>query len=176
MAFLLPTAAVKRAAEITPELVRAMRATALILDVDNTLALHGSPKPFEGTVEWVQYMREKGIRMIILSNNSRQRVAPFAAQYGLPFLHCACKPFPFAYHAAARRLGVRPRDAVVVGDQVFTDIVGANLALMKSILLTPLDITPAGGETSRSFAVRRRLEQPVRRRIARSGRGGEYFK
>lgn len=176
MAFLLPTAAVEHATDITPELVHAMHACALILDVDNTLALHGSPQPFEGTVEWVKYMQSRGVRMIILSNNSKKRVAPFAAKYGLPFLHGAYKPFPFAYHAAARKIGVRPRDAVVVGDQIFTDVVGANLALMKSILLTPLDLTPSGGETSRSFAVRRRLEQPIRRRLRRSRRGNEYFK
>lgn len=171
MALLLPTAAVEHVADITPKLVSAMGACALILDVDNTLALHGSPEPFEGTVEWVQYMRSRKIRMIIVSNNSKDRVEPFAAKYGLPFLHDSFKPFPFAYHLAARKMGVRSRDAVVVGDQIFTDVIGANFAFMKSILLTPV-----GGETSRSFAVRRRLERPLRRRLKNSGRGSEYFK
>lgn len=170
MAFLLPTAAVERAADITPGLIRAMKARALILDVDNTLAIHGSPEPFEGTIEWVQYMRSQNIRMVIMSNNSRKRVAPFAAKYGLPFLCNSLKPLPFAYHLAARKMGVRNRDAIVVGDQIFTDVIGANLALMKSILLTPV-----GGEKSLSFAVRRRLEQPLRRRMKSSGRGKKYF-
>ena len=47
MALFLPTVAVDKVTDITPELIRAMHARALILDVDNTLAIHGSPTPFE---------------------------------------------------------------------------------------------------------------------------------
>ena len=148
-----------------------MDANSVLLDVDNTLALHGSQVPFPGTVEWARRLRGAGIRIVILSNNFRERVGPFAAQYGLPFLSLSLKPLPAAYRRAVRALGAARREAVVVGDQIFTDVVGANLAGIKSILLVP-----AGRETSWSFRVRRALEEPIRRKIEESGIGREYLK
>lgn len=160
MSLFLPTAAVDRVTDITPQMIREMGASAIILDVDNTLATHGSPVPLKGTVEWARAMQEAGLLVVIVSNNFKERVAPFADKYGLPFLCVALKPLPFAYWRAARFLGVPRSQAVAVGDQVFTDVMGANLAGVKSILLRPSD-----PETSMSFRVRRRLEEPIRRKM-----------
>lgn len=168
MALFLPTAAVERVTDIRPDMIYAMKARAIILDVDNTLAVHGSPEPFAGTVEWVRSMERAGIRVVIMSNNFKRRVEPFAAKYRLPFLCFAMKPLPFSYWKAAEKMGVRRSGAVAVGDQIFTDVVGANLARMKSILLVPAD-----EESTFSFWLRRKLEQPIRRRIA-SGKKGEH--
>lgn len=170
MALFLPTAAVDKVTDITPELLHAMKVNSVILDVDNTLAVHGSQNPFEGTIEWTKYMRSHNINIIIMSNNSKKRVAPFAARYGLPFMYLSLKPIPVAYHFAMRKMGVRRRDVVVVGDQIFTDVIGANLAFMKSILLVPISM-----EKTLSFAIRRGLEKPLRRLITVSKRGGQYF-
>lgn len=160
MSLFLPTAAVDRVTDITPQMIRAMNAEAIILDVDNTLATHGSPVPLAGTVEWAHAMRQAGLAVVIVSNNFQKRVAPFAEKYDLPFLCVAMKPLPFAYWRAARFLGV-PRDrAVAVGDQIFTDVMGANAAGVKSILLRPSD-----PETSLTFRLRRKLEEPLRRKI-----------
>ena len=107
---------------------------------------------------------------MILSNNFAKRVAPFAEKYDLPFLSFSIKPLPIAYFRAIHKLGARREKAVVIGDQVFTDVVGANLSRMKSILLTP-----RGEEKGSSIRVRRTLERPVRRRIARQSekKGGD---
>ena len=148
--------------DITPSLLHELKAEALLLDVDNTLALDGSQKPFCGTVEWSHKICSDGFKVMILSNNFSKRVEPFAEQYGLPYLSMAMKPLPVGYLRAASRLCVRRERTVVVGDQIFTDILGANLAGMKSILLVPVK-----EEDSLSFRVRRRLEQPIRRRIER---------
>lgn len=148
-----------------------MDANAILLDVDNTLALHGSQTPFPGTVEWAKHMRKAGIRLVLVSNNFKKRVEPFAAKYGLPFLSLSLKPFPAAYHRAVRRLGVEPGEAVVVGDQIFTDVFGANWAGIKSILLVP-----AGMEQSLSFRLRRALEKPIRRKIKEKGCGSQFTK
>lgn len=166
MALFLPTAAVEKVTDITPELVRSLRADALLLDVDNTLAMHGSQTPFSGTVEWAGRMRASGFSIMIMSNNYKERVAPFAAQYGLPFISMAMKPLPAAYRRAIRKLGAQRKKAVVVGDQIFTDIVGANLAHVKSILLVP-----SQKESSLSFRIRRFLEKPIRKRIAQRQNG-----
>ncbi len=170
MALLLPTVAVEKVTDITPKLIRAMKVNSIILDVDNTLAIHGSQNPFEGTVEWTQYMRDLNFNIIIMSNNSKKRVAPFAAKYDLPFMYLSLKPIPVAYFLAMRKMGVRRRDVVVVGDQIFTDVIGANFAFMKSILLVP-----AGKEKSFSFAVRRACEKPLRYLMKVTKRGRKYF-
>lgn len=170
MSWFMPTVAVNGVTDITPELLGALNVKAVLLDVDNTLALHGSQEPFAGTVEWAWKIRRAGYRMVIMSNNFEKRVAPFAGLFDLPFLSMCMKPFPRAYRAAARRLGVDPGEAVVVGDQVFTDIVGANGAHMKSILLVPV-----GKERSFTFFIRRFLERPLRRKIEKNGVGREYF-
>lgn len=170
MSVFLPTASVPKVTDITPKLIRAMGVDSILLDVDNTLALHGSQVPFPGTVEWAHRMSEAGIRIILLSNNFRRRVEPFAGKYGLPFLSLSLKPFPAAYRRAVRTLGIRREEAVAVGDQIFTDVVGANLAGVRSILLAP-----EKEEGSVSFRIRRALEKPIRRKIEECGRGREYF-
>ena len=150
--------------DITEDLVRGLGVSSLLLDVDNTLAFHGSQTPFPGTVEWARRLRGAGIRIILLSNNFRKRVEPFARQYGLPFVSLSLKPLPAAYRRAMCRLDVGREEAAAVGDQIFTDVVGANLTGIKSILLVP-----AGREKSWSFRLRRSLEKPIRRKIRKSG-------
>lgn len=170
MALFLPTAVVDKVTDITPDLIRAMKASSVILDVDNTLALDGDPEPLKGTLEWAQYMISNNIKLIIMSNNIKERVEPFAAQYDLPFITLAFKPLPVAYFRAIRRLGVKRRDTVVVGDQIFTDVFGSNLSFMKSILLVPIRT-----ENSLSFKIRRYLERPIRYLIRKTNRGKKYF-
>ena len=155
-----PTAAVTGVLEITPELLSKIGVSAVILDVDNTLSLHGSQTPYEGTVEWSRKIRDAGIAVLILSNNTQERVEPFAALYGIPFVSRGLKPLPFGYWRCAKLMGAPCGKTAVVGDQIFTDVLGANLSGMKSILLTPIK-----EETSVSFRIRRRLEKPIRKKL-----------
>ena len=164
MAVLLPTLAVKHVTDITPEMLHVMKVKGMILDVDNTLSRHGCPIPFEGSIEWTHEMRAAGIKVIIVSNNFKKRVSEFAAKYDLPYLYRAFKPLPKGYKQAMHYLHLPPKEIVVVGDQIFTDVLGANAAGMKSILLTPKDM-----EHSFTFRVRRKIESPIRRRIHRKG-------
>ena len=60
MALLQPTVSVNRVTDITAELIRAMKADTILLDVDNTLATHGSQEPFAGSIEWTHSMRKAG--------------------------------------------------------------------------------------------------------------------
>jgi len=164
MALFLPTIAVNKVTDITPALVRAIKADSILLDVDNTLAFPGSQQPLEGTVEWAGAMKKSGIKIIIMSNNFKKRVQPFVAKYDLPFMSFSLKPLPFAYFRAMRKLKAKRKDVVVVGDQIFTDIIGANFSFMKSILLMP-----AEKETSFSFRIKRKCENRIRKRILIKG-------
>ena len=127
MAVFKPTGTLHRVTDITPELLGAMHIRALVLDVDNTMAPHGDQTPYTGVLEWTKRMTAAGVRLVVVSNNYKKRVAPFAAQFSLPYVSFACKPSPFGYLRAKRLSGARVRECLVVGDQIFTDILGANL-------------------------------------------------
>lgn len=162
MPFFMPAAGKVRVAEISPAFLKQWGIQGVLLDVDNTLTRHGDPTPYPGTQEWVASLQKAGLRVIIVSNNTRERVAPFAAKYGLPFCAMALKPLPLGYRRAAKQLGLPCRACVVIGDQIFTDIIGANLLRMKSVLLDPIE-----PEKSLSFRIRRRLERPFRNKLNR---------
>lgn len=160
MGIFQPTAIQERVTDISPEFLKSLGVKALLLDVDNTLATYTSHKPFKGALEWVRAMGDAGFRMIIISNNFKKRVNSFGVMFGLDTLSFAVKPLPVGYLRAARRLKVKRRECAVIGDQVFTDIIGANLCGMKSVLLTPIE--PEEGYT---FKARRHFEKGLREKF-----------
>lgn len=135
---------------------------AVILDVDNTLTTHGNPVPAEGVPEWIAQMQEAGVQLAILSNNTQERVEPFARVLGLDFVAMACKPLPFGVARACRRYSLRPEQAALIGDQVFTDMMSGNLGGVYTILVEPYKL-----ESGWFFRLKRRLEKPVIRRYQR---------
>ena len=138
MAVFKPTGTLHCVTELTPELLKALNVHMIVLDVDNTMSPHGSQTPFPGVRAWAQSVTASGVKLIVVSNNYKKRVAPFAAQFNLPFVSFACKPFPVGYLRAKKMAGTPRRECLVVGDQIFTDILGANLCGMRSVLLDPL--------------------------------------
>ena len=156
-----PTAVRERVTEITPQFLQSLGVRALLLDVDNTLATYTSHAPSPGALEWVKAMGEAGFRMIIISNNFKGRVGSFGAVFGLDTLSFALKPLPVGYLRAAKRLRVKPQECVIIGYQIFTDIVRANLCGMKSVLLSPIE--PEEGFT---FKVRRHFERGLREKFS----------
>lgn len=160
MPLFFPTGKVRRVQELEPEWLRGLGIRGVLLDVDNTLSPHGAPDPAPEAMEWVRRMKNEGFRLILVSNNTRRRVEPFAGRIGLEFSAMACKPLPFGFRRALRKLDLTRRQAVVVGDQLFTDIVGANLAGIASVLVDPIE-----PETSLRFRVKRCLERPFVRRF-----------
>lgn len=152
-----PTAIKPRIGDVTPQLLQRLGAGAVLLDVDNTIATYTSHEPAPGAVDWVKGLGAAGFRVVIVSNNYKRRVAAFAARFGVEFISFAIKPLPFGYVRAARMLGLRCRDCAIIGDQIFTDVIGANLCGMRSVLLEPIE--PEEGWT---FRVRRYFERGLR--------------
>lgn len=152
--FFKPHIKLDRVTEITVELLKRYEITALILDVDNTLSTHHGQVLTDGLEDWLIYMKENGIKLTVLSNSKRKRVEPFAAKINLDFLSLGLKPLPFGYLRAVKALGEKRKNCAIVGDQIFTDIIGGNTVGVKTVLLTP--IKPEDGW---SFKLRRRLEK-----------------
>lgn len=81
---------------ITPEFLRQQGIRALLLDVDNTLTAHGSQQLSRPVADWLAQMKAQGVRMVIVSNNLRRRVEPFARQLGLEYISMAASLCPRA--------------------------------------------------------------------------------
>lgn len=156
MTIFKPTYALKKITEITPAALKKRGIKALILDVDNTLTTHNNPTPAEGVPEWIEEMNSAGIKLIIVSNNNADRVTPFAEMLGVHFVPNGAKPLPMGILKAVRELGVPKNRICAVGDQIFTDILGANLAGIRSIFVYPIE-----PETSLPFRFKRAVEKPL---------------
>ena len=145
-----------RVTDITCELLNKYGITALILDVDNTLSTHHGQVLTDGLPEWLMYMKDNGIKLTVLSNSKRKRVEPFASKIDLDFISLGLKPLPFGYLRAVKALGVKRKNAAIVGDQIFTDILGGNSVGLNTILLTPIK-----EESGWSFKLRRKMEKKL---------------
>ncbi|MBO6229200.1 MAG: YqeG family HAD IIIA-type phosphatase [Ruminiclostridium sp.] len=113
---------------------------ALILDLDNTLSMHGDPAAEQGIPEWLDKMRGLGVKMAVVSNNTEKRVAPLAAKLGLDYTANGAKPLTFGLNRALKKLGTSRERTAVVGDQIFTDVMGGNFAKMPTILVEPFHL------------------------------------
>lgn len=149
----------------------------LILDLDNTMIpRHTSSVPDE-LESWLARVREAGIAACIVSNNFKTRVAQLAERLGLPLVALATKPRRRAFYRGMEVLGTRADDTAVIGDQLFTDVLGGNRLGLYTILVMPLP-----GPELPHTAVLRRVERWLLRRWSRhsgltlerrAGGGGE---
>lgn len=148
-----PNIKLKRITDVSLSVLNKYNIDSLILDVDNTLSTHHGQVLTDGLEEWLDLMRQNGIKMTVLSNSKSKRLEPFAKKIGLDYISLGLKPLPFGFWRALKRLGSKRKNTAIVGDQIFTDIVGGNCVGLKTILLTP--IKP---ETSLRFRSKRKME------------------
>jgi uncharacterized protein len=110
----------------------------IVLDLDNTCCAYHKPELAPGVADWVAGARDRGFHIVMLSNNFSERVAAAGAQLGIATVPNALKPLPFGFLRALRLLGTRRRETVVIGDQVFTDMLGGKLLGLRTILTEPI--------------------------------------
>lgn len=151
-----PTIALQTVCDISIDILRKFNIKALILDVDNTLTTHDNPNIKPEILAWINSMKNNGIKLIIVSNNYPERVEPFANMLGIEFVSRGQKPLPKGLSEACRRLNVSKNNICAVGDQIFTDILGANLKGIKSIFVFPMEY-----ENTIFFKIKRTLEKPL---------------
>ncbi|HLO02255.1 MAG TPA: YqeG family HAD IIIA-type phosphatase [Symbiobacteriaceae bacterium] len=111
---------------------------AVLLDLDNTLVEWNAPEPTAELTNWLAAVRARGMQPCLVSNNRGPRVSAFAGKAGLPYVSRAIKPRRKGFREAMAQLGVTPDQTVVVGDQLFTDILGGNRSGAYTILVMPL--------------------------------------
>jgi uncharacterized protein len=124
--------------ELTPERLKDHGIRALMVDLDDTLVASSSPRMGLAFRRWVRGLKEAGVAVLLLSNGKPERVRRWAHVLGVEGLPLVGKPFRFAFERGLKRLGTLPHETAMVGDQLFTDVLGANALGIKSILVTPL--------------------------------------
>ena len=110
----------------------------LLLDIDNTILPRDTNVISPELADWATGLRTRGLAVCLVSNNWHERVFHLAADLGFDIVAKAVKPLPFAFWAGLRRLGLRARQCAVIGDQLFTDVLGGNLIGATTILVRPL--------------------------------------
>ena len=109
----------------------------LISDIDNTLVEHDAGASQEAIV-LCQTLREIGFEICLMSNNDEERVSRFNKDINAFSIYNAKKPLATSYNKAMEMMGTNRQNTIFVGDQIFTDILGANNAGLKSILVDPI--------------------------------------
>lgn len=110
----------------------------LFLDIDNTIRSRATHSIPDDVQEWMDACEAAGIKLCLVSNNWHQNVFTLADEVGLPVVAKSCKPIPVAFFRALSKMGVRHGEALVIGDQVTTDVWGAHLAGLPVYLVQPL--------------------------------------
>ena len=111
----------------------------IVIDLDNTLIGWKLLEPAPDVTAWVRDALDRGFAIAIVSNNVRAWVKSVAASLGIvTFVHGALKPLPFGVIRAVKQLRVRRRETVVIGDQLFADVLAAKLLGIRAILTEPI--------------------------------------
>lgn len=120
------------------EALRASGKRAILLDRDNTLVPRDARVAPPEVFAWLDRARELGFEVCMVSNNwHADEVQRSASELGMEAIGFACKPLPLALKRALRRLGVSAQEAVMVGDQLYTDVWAGNFAGIDTILVKP---------------------------------------
>ncbi len=110
----------------------------VLFDVDNTLVPHGAPADDRAIALFAELHR-LGFSCMLLSNNKKSRVKSFCEQVKYAgYIHRAGKPMPGNYRKAMKQMKTTPENTIFIGDQIFTDIIGANFAKIRTILVKPI--------------------------------------
>ena len=125
--------------DISIELLKKNNIKGIILDVDNTL-INFEKKMLDGAKEWIENLKKEGINFCILSNSNKvKKVETVAKNLDIPFIYFAKKPFKSGFKKAKEILQLDEKNIAAVGDQIMTDVIGANRCGMFSILVKPIE-------------------------------------
>ena len=138
MGMFFPWATAKTAYTIDYEKLRKMGIRGIIFDIDYTLAAHNAPASAK-TLKLFRYLKRKGFRCVFVSNNGKMRAHWFNERIGAGVVNNALKPLPVGFVKALKVLDLPADEVVSVGDQIFTDILGSNLAGIRPILTGRVD-------------------------------------
>lgn len=150
-----PIAYFEALALIKPADLQALGYRLLLLDVDNTITTWNNQQLALEVEQWFTQLSRYDLQACLLSNNSAERLQGLANHLGVAFYAKARKPLPAGYQRAIQQMGGQPARTLMLGDQLLTDILGASLAGLDSVLLRPISLA----QEFRWTYVNRRIEK-----------------
>ena len=136
---LLPKIIVPALTDVTVEMLGSRNIKLLMLDFDNTIVPYTTNTPTDEMNRWLETMSKSSIRLCVVSNSKKDRVKIFCKKYGIDCITHANKPFPKGITECLEKYQIDPNECALVGDQIFTDTMGANGCGVMSILVKAID-------------------------------------
>lgn len=127
-----------RAYAVTAMFLKEQGVSAVMLDLDDTIVASKSDFIDDKYIAWIEALKSSGLSLLLLSNGNPPRVRYWTKELGIDGFYLVGKPFSFAYLRGLKKLKSSKAETIMIGDQVFTDVLGANIAGIKSILVKPL--------------------------------------
>ena len=154
----IPRGVYLSATAISPSALAARGIRLVLADLDNTLVPYKVAEPPAHVAAWKEALAAEGISLFLLSNSRKPgRAQKFAEQLGIPYQGHSGKPKKAGYLRAMERMGCTPKETVMVGDQIFTDTLGANNAGVTPLLVQPIRLAGNPGRY-----IRYAVETPFR--------------
>ena len=135
----LPAVMTDALTDLTPDLLMERGIRLLMLDFDNTIVPYTTSTPEPLMEQWLLDMKQTDIQLCVVSNSKKDRVKIFCANYGIPCITHAKKPFTKGIEECLGKFQIPASQAAIVGDQIFTDTLGGNLAGITPILVKAID-------------------------------------
>ena len=135
----LPTMITDSLTDLTPSFLESQGIRLLMMDFDNTIVPYTTDIPTKDMEIWLRCMARVGVKLCVVSNSKSQRVQIFCRKYGIPCITHAKKPFSKGIKECLELFEIQPQQCALVGDQIFTDTLGANSAGVKSILVKAIN-------------------------------------
>ena len=155
---LIPRGVYPSVTHIDPKALAARGIKLVLADLDNTLVPYKVPHPPPDIVAWKEALAAEGIQLFLLSNSRKpHRPRIFAEALGIPYQGHSGKPKLGGYRRALGRMNAAPQETIMVGDQIFTDILGANRAGIAPLLVEPIRLAGNPGRY-----IRYAVETPFR--------------
>ena len=136
---LLPTLMTDQLTDITAQLLHERNIRLLMLDFDNTIVPYTTSIPTDEMAAWLREMAASDIQLCVVSNSHKDRVKIFCGKYGIPCITHAGKPFTRGIRQCLNQFRIPAKEAAIVGDQIYTDTLGGNLAGITTILVEAID-------------------------------------
>ena len=165
---LMPDYMFRKFDDVTPEFLESIGVSALIIDIDNTLAPYEQPQPDERIFAWVEGMRAHGVKMTLMSNNDRERVELFNRDLGLPAYADCGKPKTKNLVLAIEKMGATLENSASIGDQLLTDALAAHLLGIPAYIVPPIK-----DKKNLFFRFKRLLEKPYVRKYKKLEKDGK---
>ena len=136
---LLPFAVTDKLTDLTPDYLNKQGVRLLMLDFDNTIVPYTTSEPTAEMAVWLKEMTQSDIRLCVVSNSKKERVKLFCEKWQIPCITHAKKPFSKGISQCLKKFQMEPDQCALVGDQIFTDTLGANGCGVRPILVKAID-------------------------------------